>query len=149
MSNNTLHIYTDGACEGNPGPGAWAVLMFYNGASKEMAGFTPYTTNNQMELNAPLAALNSLKEISRPYTVKIYSDSQYLIKGMNEWLPKWKNNGWRAKKGPVKNKDLWEALDRLNQLYKIDWIWVKGHASNEHNNRCDLLAKEQIRINSG
>ena len=149
MSNNTLHIYTDGACAGNPGPGAWGVVMSFNGTRKEMADYVPYTTNNQMELSAPLAALNSLKETSRPYTIKIYSDSQYLIKGMNEWLNKWKKNGWRAKTGPVKNKGLWEALDKLNQLYEIEWIWVKGHASNELNNRCDFLAKEQIKINGG
>jgi len=149
MNNNTLHIYTDGACVGNPGPGAWGVVMSLNGVRKEMAGYVPYTTNNQMELSAPLAALNSLKETSRPYTIKVYSDSQYLIKGMNEWLEKWKKNGWRAKTGPVKNKALWETLDKLNQLYVIEWIWVKGHASNEHNNRCDFLAKEQIKINGG
>ena len=149
MSENTLHIYTDGACEGNPGPGAWSSVMLFNGSRKEMTGYAPYTTNNKMELSAPLAALRSLKETSRPYSINVYSDSQYLIKGMNEWLAKWKKNGWRSKSGQVKNKELWEALDKMNRIHEIKWIWVKGHASSEHNNRCDFLAKEQIRINRG
>jgi len=149
MNDNTLYIYTDGACAGNPGPGGWGVVMLYNGFRKEMAAFVQHTTNNQMELRAPLAALKALKETGRPYTIKILSDSQYLINGMNTWLSSWKRKGWRGAKGPVKNRELWEALDKLNQLHNIEWIWIKGHASNEHNNRCDYLATEQIRINTG
>jgi len=146
ISDNILHIYTDGACMNNPGPGGWGVVMLYNGVRKELAGYAPKTTNNRMEMAAPIAALESLKKNNR-YTIRVYSDSQYLINGMNKWLVNWKRKGWRATKGPVKNRELWETLDALNKLHDIQWIWIKGHASNEHNIFCDQLANEQIRIN--
>jgi ribonuclease HI len=148
IRDNIVHIYTDGACSGNPGPGGWGAVMLYNGVRKELAAFEPYTTNNKMELGAALAALNALKN-KKPYTIHLYSDSQYLINGMNSWLAAWKKKGWRTTKGPVMNRELWEALDKLNQLYNIKWFWVKGHSNNEHNNRCDYLANEQIRLNTG
>ena len=147
MKENILYIYTDGACSGNPGPGGWGVVMLFNGNRKELAGFELYTTNNKMELSAPLSAISSLKQ-NGPYSIKLYSDSQYLIRGMNEWLASWKKKGWRTTKGPVKNRELWEELDKLNQKHHIEWIWVKGHSTNEHNNRCDWLANEQIRLNT-
>jgi len=146
--DNIIHIYTDGACSGNPGPGGWGAVMIYNGVRKELAAFEQYTTNNKMEMGAALAALNALKD-KGPYTIKLYSDSQYLVHGMNSWLAKWKKKGWRTTKGPVLNRELWEALDKLNQYHKIEWIWVKGHASNELNIRCDFLANEQIKLNTG
>ena len=146
-NDNILHIYTDGACLGNPGPGGWAFVMLFNGIRKESAGYAPSpTTNNRMEMMAPISALNALKK-DRRYTIRLYSDSQYLINGMNKWLANWKRKGWRGTRGPVKNRELWETLDALNRLHDIEWIWIRGHASNEYNNFCDYLANEQIRLN--
>lgn len=135
-------IYTDGACSGNPGPGGIGVILKFGEKEKEISCYNPHTTNNQMELMAAIVGLTALKE---PCEVELYSDSQYLIKGMNEWLAGWKNKNWRSSTGPVKNRELWEQLDDLNKTHKITWIHVRGHGDNEFNNRCDRLATTVIR----
>lgn len=135
-------IYTDGACEGNPGPGGWAAILFWNGRTKEVSGGIPATTNNRMELEAAIKGLTALRE---PCEITFYTDSEYLRKGITEWLSGWKARGWITRnKQPVKNEDLWRALDRAQAAHKIDWRWVKGHAGNEHNERCDLLARQAV-----
>ena len=137
-------IYTDGACSGNPGKGGWAAILMHGEISKEISGGNPNTTNNQMELTAPIEALKLLK---RPCMVEIYSDSAYLINALTlGWLEKWKKNGWKtADKKDVKNKELWMEIDGFMQVHKIDWIKVKGHADNKYNNRCDELAVSAIK----
>ena len=137
---NSVEIYTDGACKGNPGPGGWGVLLKSGGTEKELYGGEPGTTNNRMELLAVIRALESLK---RPCQVTLYLDSQYVLKGITEWLPGWKAKGWRtAAKQPVKNVDLWQALDALvsGGGHQIDWRWVRGHAGDPGNERADALA---------
>ena len=137
---NSVEIYTDGACKGNPGPGGWGVLLKGSGTEKELFGGELGTTNNRMELLAVIRALEALK---RPCQVALYLDSQYVLKGITEWLPGWKAKGWRtAAKQPVKNVDLWQALDALvNQGgHKIDWRWVRGHTGDAGNERADALA---------
>ena len=137
---NPIEIYTDGACKGNPGPGGWGVLLKAAGTEKELFGGELVTTNNRMELLAVIRALEALK---RPCQVTLYLDSQYVLKGITEWLPGWKAKGWRtAAKQPVKNVDLWQALDALvNQGgHKIDWRWVRGHNGDPGNERADGLA---------
>lgn len=138
-----ITIYTDGACSGNPGLGGWGAVLFYINQKKEISGFDENTTNNQMELTAAIKALNMLKE---PCEVDLYSDSAYLINAFNEgWLTKWQLNGFRnANKKPVLNIDLWQQLVELNNIHKITWIKVKGHADNIYNNRCDELATGEI-----
>jgi ribonuclease HI len=136
-------IFTDGACLGNPGPGGWAAIVRTDRAERELSGFEPATTNNRMELRAAVEALASLPE---PSGVDLHTDSQYLRTGMAEWLARWKRNGWRtADKKPVKNRDLWEALDALAQRHAIQWHWVRGHCGHPENERCDALANEAIR----
>lgn len=138
----TVTIYTDGACEGNPGPGGWAAVLRYGEAVSELSGGAPATTNNKMELQAAVAALRALKE---PVQVELYTDSTYLLKGITEWLPVWKARGWRtASKAPVKNADLWRELDGLASAHTITWHWVKGHAGNPDNERCDRLAQQEV-----
>ena len=139
MANETpIIIYTDGACRGNPGPGGWGALLRCGGHEKELCGGEAQTTNNRMELTAVIRALQALK---RPSQVQIHTDSQYVQKGISEWIHGWKHRGWlTAGKQPVKNVDLWQTLDDLAQAHQIDWYWVKGHADNECNNRCDALA---------
>ena len=137
---NPVEIYTDGACKGNPGPGGWGVLLKAAGTEKELFGGELGTTNNRMELLAVIRALEALK---RPCQVTLYLDSQYVLKGITEWLPGWKAKGWRtASKQPVKNVELWQALDALvNQGgHKIDWRWVRGHNGDAGNERADALA---------
>lgn len=137
---NPVEIYTDGACKGNPGPGGWGVLLKAAGTEKELFGGELGTTNNRMELLAVIRALEALK---RPCQVTLYLDSQYVLKGITEWLPGWKAKGWRtASKQPVKNVELWQALDTLvNQGgHKIDWRWVRGHNGDPGNERADALA---------
>ena len=136
-------IYTDGACRGNPGPGGWGALMISGDRRRELSGSEPETTNNRMEL---LAAIEALTALRRPDTaVALYTDSQYLRKGVLEWMANWKRNGWRtASKQPVKNRDLWERLDLLLGQHRIDWHWVKGHAGDPGNERADALANEAI-----
>ena len=140
-------VYTDGACSGNPGPGGWAAIIMAQGATKEMSGFEPDTTNNRMELMAALMALRALK---RPCHVKLYSDSAYLVSAFNErWIVNWQNNGWKnAAKMPVANQDLWQALWEEHERHEITWIKVKGHADNEYNNRCDKMAVNEIQRNT-
>ena len=131
-------IFTDGGCSGNPGIGGWGALLRYGTHEKELSGNASDTTNNQMELTAVIRALSELKE---PCEVMLYSDSQYVIKGMTEWLIGWKNKGWKgADKKPVKNLELWQELDALSQKHRITWNWVKGHAGHPENERCDRLA---------
>ena len=133
-------IHTDGACSGNPGPGGWGAVLQYNGTVKELKGGAPLTTNNQMELTAAIEALNALK---RKCDVELHTDSVYVKDGLTKWMHGWKRNGWRtADKKPVKNLELWKALDAAVQRHVIDWRWVKGHAGNEFNERADQLANE-------
>lgn len=137
-----ITIYTDGGCEGNPGPGGWAALLLWNGRAKAVSGGEPATTNNRMELMAALGGLRALKE---PCEIEFYTDSEYLRKGISEWIAGWKARGWKTRdKSPVKNSDLWRALDAATVGHKIRWRWVKGHAGHEHNERCDELAREAI-----
>ena len=136
-------IYTDGACSGNPGPGGWGAILMYEDIKKEISGAQKDTTNNIMEITAVLEALKLLKfECS----VKVYSDSAYVVNAFNQgWIENWKKNNWRtAGKDPVKNKELWEELYELTQKHKVEFIKVKGHADNEFNNRCDEMAREAI-----
>lgn len=139
----TIDIYTDGACRGNPGPGGWGVLLMCDGREKELSGAEPLTTNNRMELLAVIRALEALK---RPgVSARVYTDSQYVIKGIEEWLPSWKARGWRtADKKPVKNQDLWERLDELSARHSLEWHWVRGHAGIPGNERVDELANRAI-----
>lgn len=133
-------IYTDGACSGNPGPGGWGAVLLYGENRKEITGGEPYTTNQRMELAAALYALSTLKE---PCVVDLYSDSAYLINAWKQgWLINWQRNSWKnAKKQPVENQDLWQALLKQSQIHQINWHKVAGHADNQENNRCDELAR--------
>lgn len=139
----TVTIYTDGACSGNPGVGGWGAILFYKDQMREMSGFEENTTNNKMELTAAIKALERLKE---PCEVELYSDSAYLVNAFLEgWLTKWQMNGFKSSnKKPVQNVDLWQKLIELNNIHKITWIKVKGHADNVYNNRCDALATGEI-----
>jgi len=131
-------VYTDGACKGNPGPGGWGAWLSSGGHDKELFGGEPNTTNNRMELTAVIEALASLK---RTCEVTLYTDSQYVRKGITEWIIGWKQRGWQtADKKPVKNVDLWQRLDGLRHLHQVDWRWVKGHAGDPGNERADALA---------
>lgn len=142
MSTEFVEIYTDGACKGNPGPGGWGALLRYKGAEKELWGGENDTTNNRMELLAVIQALNSLK---RPCAIHLYTDSQYVQKGISEWIHGWKARGWKtAAKEPVKNADLWRLLDAATGQHQIDWRWVKGHAGHEFNERADALANRGV-----
>lgn len=139
---NRVEIWTDGACSGNPGPGGWGAVLRYGEAEKELSGGEDETTNNRMEL---LAAINALEALTRPCIVDLTTDSQYVRKGMTEWLRGWKAKGWKtASKQPVKNKDLWQRLDALTQEHEVSWHWVKGHAGHPENERCDELARSEI-----
>lgn len=131
-------IHTDGACSGNPGPGGWGAVLQYNGTIKELQGGEALTTNNRMELTAAIEALNAL---TRPCEVELHTDSQYVKNGLTGWIHGWKRNGWKtADKKPVKNVELWQALDAAVQRHRIDWRWVKGHAGDPMNERADQLA---------
>ena len=133
-------IHTDGACSGNPGPGGWGAVLQYNGTVKELKGGEALTTNNRMELTAAIEALNALK---RACEVELHTDSSYVKDGLTRWIHGWKKNGWRtADRKPVKNAELWQALDEATRRHKIDWHWVKGHAGDEMNERADQLANE-------
>ena len=141
-----VEVYTDGACSGNPGPGGWGAILRYNGVEKELSGFEAGTTNNRMELKGAIYALEALKE---PCEVLLYTDSQYIAKAINEgWLRNWKRNGWKkSEKKPVLNVELWQALDAQLQRHQVQIHWVKGHADNAYNNRCDQLATGEIAKN--
>lgn len=144
-----IEIYTDGACKGNPGPGGWGVLLKAGGTEKEMFGGELATTNNRMELMAVIQALSALK---RPCEVTLFLDSQYVLKGITEWLPGWKAKGWRtASKQPVKNVELWQQLDALVQQggHRIDWRWVRGHNGDPGNERADALANRGVETAQG
>lgn len=142
-STEAVEIWTDGACSGNPGPGGWGAILIYGEVQKEMSGAEPETTNNRMELQAAIAALSALR---RPCKVILHTDSQYVKGGITGWIFGWKKNGWRtADKKPVKNVDLWQALDEAIRRHEIEWHWVKGHAGNEMNERADELAREAIK----
>ena len=143
MNNEDLvTIYADGGCRGNPGPGGWGVLLKMGDTEKELCGGEPDTTNNRMELTAVIRALEALK---RPASVQVHTDSQYVQKGISEWIHNWKRNGWRTSdKKPVKNADLWQILDALAQQHDVKWLWVKGHAGHPGNERADRLANRGI-----
>lgn len=133
-----VEIYADGACKGNPGPGGWGAWLSYGGKEKELFGGEPQTTNNRMEL---LAVIRALETLNRNCRVRLHTDSQYVQKGISEWIHGWKLRGWRtADKKPVKNDDLWKMLDTLAAQHDIEWVWVKGHAGNIGNERADALA---------
>ena len=137
-----VQIYTDGACKGNPGRGGWGALLRYSGEERELFGGEASTTNNRMELTAVIEALSALK---RPSHVVLHTDSQYVQKGITEWIHGWKARGWRtASKEPVKNVDLWKRLDEVASVHRIDWIWVKGHSGHDGNERADALANKGV-----
>lgn len=136
-----ITIYTDGACSGNPGPGGWGAILQYKDKTRELSGGEEQTTNNRMELLGVISALNALKE---PCAVNLYTDSQYISNAINKgWLAGWKAKNWKRKGGELKNIDLWQQLDDLLSAHSVIFHWVKGHADNEFNNRCDKLAVEQ------
>ena len=143
MSDSGLiQIYTDGACRGNPGPGGWGALLKFGSKEKQLYGGESLTTNNRMELRAVIEALSALK---RPCNVSVTSDSTYVLKGINEWLPSWKKRGWLTSgKKPVKNEDLWKSLDSLKSVHRIEWHWVKGHSGHLENELVDQLANKGI-----
>ena len=135
-----IEIFTDGACSGNPGAGGWGAILRYNNVEKELSGGEAETTNNRMELTAVISALEALKE---PCNITLYTDSKYVMEGIEKWIFSWKQNGWKTsnKKSPVKNVELWQRLDELKQKHEIRWVWVKGHAGHKENERCDELAR--------
>jgi ribonuclease HI len=146
QNDEAVEIWTDGACKGNPGPGGWGVLLKMGAIEKTLHGGEPLTTNNRMEMLAVIEALGALK---RPCKVLLHVDSQYVMKGMTEWIHGWKQRGWRtADKKPVKNEDLWRVLDELLSLsgHGISWHWVKGHSGDPGNERADALANEGVRM---
>ena len=134
-------IYTDGGCEPNPGIGGWGAVLLHAGKRRELSGGDPESTNNRMELTAAIEALDALK---RSCTVTLYTDSEYVRNGITQWLPGWKRRGWARKGGPIKNLDLWQRLDQSAQRHQIQWEWVRGHAGVPENERCDILAAEEI-----
>lgn len=143
MTNKPIiHIFVDGACRGNPGPGGWGAILRYGEHEKELSGFEPMTTNNRMELTAAIMALASLK---KNCTVHVLTDSQYVQLGVTKWLQGWKARGWKnASKEPVKNQDLWQKLDQLLNQHQIHWEWVRGHSGHPENERADTLARMAI-----
>ena len=140
-TNDAVVIYTDGGCDPNPGVGGWGAILIYRGTERELSGGHPDTTNNRMEMTAAIAALTALK---RPCKVTMHTDSEYLKKGITEWMPGWKRRNWTRKGGEIKNIDLWRELDELVQRHQIQWRWVRGHAGNHYNERCDVLASQAI-----
>jgi len=137
-----VEVFADGACRGNPGPGGYGAILKYGKKTKEISGCDPLTTNNRMEMMAVIKALEQLK---RPCRVRIVTDSNYVVKGMTEWLPVWVRRNWiNSQKKPVSNRDLWEKLLTLSRRHRIEWNWIKGHAGHPENERCDQLAKEAI-----
>lgn len=137
-----VEIFTDGACSGNPGPGGWGVILRWNGITRELYGGEPDTTNNRMELTAAINALNALKE---PCAIDLYTDSVYVRDGISSWIDGWKAREWKtAAKKPVKNAELWQALDLARARHHVNWHWVKGHAGHPENERCDELARKGV-----
>lgn len=142
-----VDIYTDGACSGNPGPGGWGALLRIGAKERELSGFAPETTNNRMELMAVIEALRVLK---RPVKARVHTDSQYVQKGISEWIHAWKRRGWlTADRKPVKNADLWQALDAASAGHRVEWLWVRGHAGHVENERVDALARRAIEEQRG
>ncbi|MGB0695806.1 MAG: ribonuclease HI [Rhodospirillaceae bacterium] len=142
VSGSVVEIYSDGACSGNPGPGGWGALLRWKGKERELFGGEPETTNNRMEL---MAVIQALEALTRPVTVAVYTDSQYVQKGITEWLAGWKAKGWKtAAKKPVKNADLWQQLEAAAARHQVSWHWVKGHAGHADNERADALARRGI-----
>ena len=142
MTATQVHIYTDGACKGNPGPGGWGALLRFGDLEKEIFGGETPTTNNRMEL---LAVIRALESLTRRCEVAVHTDSQYVQKGVSEWLPNWKKRGWKtADKKPVKNADLWQTLDALLPGHQISWHWVRGHSGHPENERADQLANRGV-----
>lgn len=142
MTKDRVEIFTDGACSGNPGPGGWGAVLRWKGAEKELSGGERETTNNRMEMMAAIRALESLR---RTVAVDLFTDSVYLRDGITKWMPGWKANGWKtAAKKPVKNKDLWERLERAIKRHDVRWHWIKGHAGHPENERADALARMAI-----
>lgn len=142
-SSNHVELFTDGACSGNPGPGGWGALLRYKGTEKELSGAEPDTTNNRMEL---MAAIEGLKAVKRTCDVTLYTDSKYVLQGVTEWMDGWKSRGWKtADKKPVKNQDLWMALDEQVSRHHVKWQWVKGHNGHIENERVDELARMAIK----
>jgi ribonuclease HI len=140
--SQSVEIWTDGACSGNPGPGGWGALLRFGDAEKELSGAEAATTNNRMEL---MAAIMALEALSRPCAVRLTTDSVYVKDGLTKWIHGWKRNGWKtADKKPVKNEDLWKRLDAAAARHKVDWRWVKGHAGHVENERADALARGAI-----
>jgi len=140
--SDVIEAFTDGACRGNPGPGGWGVLLRFNDHEKRLCGGEAETTNNRMELMAVIQALESLK---RECKIKLTSDSQYVLKGINEWMENWKKRGWKTSaKKPVKNVDLWQRLDKACENHDIEWVWVKGHSGHTENEIADELANQGI-----
>ncbi|EIJ34111.1 ribonuclease HI [Thiothrix nivea] len=141
-NNDVVNIFTDGACRGNPGPGGWGALLRYNGRERELYGYQPETTNNQMEL---MAAIQALETLTRPCAVSLTTDSQYVRQGITEWVAGWKRKGWKTAAGkPVKNKELWQRLDAAAARHQVSWHWVKGHSGHDENERVDQLANKAI-----
>ena len=138
---STIQVYTDGACTGNPGPGGWGAVLLRDGKKKRISGGEAYTTNNRMELTA---ALSALQIIDKPSQIALYTDSEYLKKGITEWLPGWKARNWKRKGGPLANIDLWQALDQALQRHTVSWHWVRGHAGHLLNEEADRLARKAI-----
>ena len=139
MNTAPVVIHTDGACSGNPGPGGWGAILRYNGHEKELQGGEKLTTNNRMELTAAIMALEAL---TRPASVEIHTDSQYVKDGISKWIHGWKRNGWKTSdKKPVKNAELWQRLDQALARHQVSWFWVKGHAGHDDNERADELAR--------
>ncbi len=142
MTEQTVEMYTDGACSGNPGPGGWGVLLRFKGVEKELCGGEEETTNNRMELSA---AIHGLRALTRPVKIDLYTDSTYVKDGITKWIHNWKKNGWKtAAKKPVKNADLWQQLEDALAKHEVDWHWVKGHDGHEDNERADALAREGV-----
>ncbi|MFZ7111887.1 MAG: ribonuclease HI [Desulfatiglandales bacterium] len=141
--NEVVEIFGDGACSGNPGPGGYGAVLIFRNVRKEISGCARDTTNNRMEMTAVIEALRLIK---RPSRIRITTDSNYLVKGMTEWLPGWIKRGWQnSQKKPVLNRDLWETLLRLSRGHEIEWRWIKGHAGHKENERCDELARMAMR----
>jgi ribonuclease HI len=138
----SIEIWTDGACSGNPGPGGWGAVLKTGDTEKELSGGEAATTNNRMELMAAIEALNALK---KPCQVRLHTDSKYVMDGLTKWMANWKRRGWKtAENKPVKNVDLWQALDEAAKRHQVEWVWVKGHAGDTMNERADQLARDGI-----
>ncbi|MBW1901794.1 MAG: ribonuclease HI [Deltaproteobacteria bacterium] len=141
--DNLVEIFTDGACSGNPGPGGYGAILKYGEEIREISGYEIETTNNQMQM---IAIIDALRQLKRPCRIRIATDSQYVVKGMTEWLPGWiKRNSLTSQKKPVLNKTLWEEILGLSKRHKIEWKWIKGHNGHPYNERCDQLARDAIR----